>query len=362
MPLSANGSIPASTGRNSGELLHVLRARIQSGSLAPGEFLPTVRRLSEEQGVAHNTAWRALRALEAEGLVAAVPRRGFRVQGTEQSDVSVGTVAYVLSQENIFGGWDLLYRTILDAMEDACRRRGWKLVKMLMKAGDERDVITQLESTGTRSLILDAPSPALLSWARKSGNASVVIDDWQQGLEHDAVIQGNYEGGELAARYLIEKECRKVAWLGRPLDNHHGRARFGGSAAVLAEHGLRFAHTLCKPLETNDLTGLVAKLLTRRDHPDGVICPWRHMALAVTEASRLVKKMPGKDFEMVGWCCEETYEQSYIPMFSGLALPPAVTWSAKDMAETALARLEERHRNRRLPYGLTALPVKLRGS
>jgi GntR family transcriptional regulator len=45
-----------------------LRARIESGELAPGDALPSITRLSQEFGVAKTTAQKALQVLKDEGL------------------------------------------------------------------------------------------------------------------------------------------------------------------------------------------------------------------------------------------------------------------------------------------------------
>lgn len=58
-----------------------LRAAIAAGTYPPGARLPSVRALARTWGVAVNTAIAAYRALEGEGLVAALPRSGFLVQG-----------------------------------------------------------------------------------------------------------------------------------------------------------------------------------------------------------------------------------------------------------------------------------------
>jgi GntR family transcriptional regulator len=47
----------------------ILRARISSGELAPGARVPSISYLMQEFGIARNTARRALKELEAEGLV-----------------------------------------------------------------------------------------------------------------------------------------------------------------------------------------------------------------------------------------------------------------------------------------------------
>ena len=49
-----------------------LRARIESGELAPGDMLPSITRLSQEYDVAKGTAVKALNVLRREGLTRTV--------------------------------------------------------------------------------------------------------------------------------------------------------------------------------------------------------------------------------------------------------------------------------------------------
>ncbi|WP_345040611.1 TetR/AcrR family transcriptional regulator C-terminal domain-containing protein [Streptomyces sannanensis] len=53
-----------------------IRRRIASGELAPGDLVPSTRRITQEWGVAMATATKALAALKKEGLVRAVPGVG----------------------------------------------------------------------------------------------------------------------------------------------------------------------------------------------------------------------------------------------------------------------------------------------
>ena len=64
------------------QLYRALRREIETGSLAPGERLPSKRKLSEQLGVSVNTVEGAYTQLEAEGFVAASARRGFFVLET----------------------------------------------------------------------------------------------------------------------------------------------------------------------------------------------------------------------------------------------------------------------------------------
>lgn len=53
-----------------------LRARIESGDLAPGVMVPSLSRIMQEYGVSKGTAVKALAVLRTEGLTRTVPGWG----------------------------------------------------------------------------------------------------------------------------------------------------------------------------------------------------------------------------------------------------------------------------------------------
>jgi DNA-binding GntR family transcriptional regulator len=53
-----------------------LRAKIESGTYAPGEKIPAIRTLAESYGVAYQTVREALTVLRNEGLIASQKTRG----------------------------------------------------------------------------------------------------------------------------------------------------------------------------------------------------------------------------------------------------------------------------------------------
>ena len=57
----------------------LLRGQIESGELAPGKPAPSITTLSQEHGIARQTAAKALRMLESEGLVIRYPGLGYYV-------------------------------------------------------------------------------------------------------------------------------------------------------------------------------------------------------------------------------------------------------------------------------------------
>ena len=59
-----------------------LRAQVETGKLAPGTKLPTVRHLAGDLGLATNTVARAYRELEALGMIETRGRAGSVVTGS----------------------------------------------------------------------------------------------------------------------------------------------------------------------------------------------------------------------------------------------------------------------------------------
>jgi DNA-binding GntR family transcriptional regulator len=61
-------------------LAALLRSEIQDGTLGPGQPTPSITTLSQEHGIARQTAAKALRLLEGKGLVYRVPGLGYYVR------------------------------------------------------------------------------------------------------------------------------------------------------------------------------------------------------------------------------------------------------------------------------------------
>jgi GntR family transcriptional regulator len=60
-------------------LANLLRQQIDNSTLRPGQPTPSITTLTQEHGIARQTAAKALRVLESEGLVYRVPGLGYYV-------------------------------------------------------------------------------------------------------------------------------------------------------------------------------------------------------------------------------------------------------------------------------------------
>lgn len=73
---------PASTEPPFAQLRRQIIDQVSEGVLAPGDRLPTVRRLAGDLGIAPNTVARAYRELEADGVLEGRGRAGTFVRAT----------------------------------------------------------------------------------------------------------------------------------------------------------------------------------------------------------------------------------------------------------------------------------------
>ena len=78
-PLPGNTASPALARGRSGAIAQALRQALASGSIEPGQLLPSTRDLAATYGAHRQTVMVALDALCAEGWLHAEPRRGYRV-------------------------------------------------------------------------------------------------------------------------------------------------------------------------------------------------------------------------------------------------------------------------------------------
>ena len=69
-----------------------ISSMIETGTLQPGDQIPSVRQLSTTQGVSISTVMHAYRILEDRGLIEAQPQSGFYVRAIDRIPVSEPTI------------------------------------------------------------------------------------------------------------------------------------------------------------------------------------------------------------------------------------------------------------------------------
>jgi len=315
-----------------------------------------VRAIADGQEVDRETARRALKALEAEGLIVAEPRQGYRVLPAANDPAKGCPLAFVaggaeeIRSSGSMGG-------LLQALNVAAEARGWPLLAVGTGRRAVGEILAQVRAARSFGIALDVEHPALVRAVRESGIPAVMVNAFDPESGLDSVMQDGFLGGMLAVRHLIERGCRRIAWFGNDKKGEHRADRYGGAAAAMDEAGREFAVRVAVGKQDEDQRA--RELLSGSDRPDGVIALWASRSQAVGRAARSVGLGLGKDVQLVGWCAEELYGRDYLEDF-GEAVPAVVSFSIRTMAATAVARLSARRDNPKLPALRVKVPVRIR--
>jgi len=357
-PAVPRSTLPG-TGRTAAKLAALLRSRIAGGHVTAGDFLPTERELAGEHGLARMTVRRALRTLEREGLVAIEARHGCRVLAAANDPRRGCPLAHVFSTGADEPVLDGLHQHIHLALQGVVAQRGWSMLEVHMSGRPGAEVLEQLRTARAWGMILDAADPKLLALIRASGMPAVLVDAWSEDSPLDAVLQNSYQGGFLAARHLLERGHKRIAWFGPVAESSFSRERFGGAAAAVAAAGLDLPVSQRTDPSGRDAEAAAMELLSGPDRPRAILALWRGEAVATAAAARKLGLSLGRDLDVVGWAIEEQYD-SYAAEFDGDPVPPTIVWSSSDMARMAVARLSDRLADPKLPPMRINVSARLR--
>lgn len=335
-----------------------LKGEILAGRIAPGDLLPSARKLAKVYAIDSKTAWRALKGLESEGLVAAESARGFRVLPGACDPARDCPVIYLLGdakpEELDRSGNDLR-----QSLQDAASRRGWSLLTIGAGGMDSDQVMKQLKKLRASGVVTDTEDPELIDALTASGMPTVAVDVGAENSSHDSIMQDGQGGGLLAVRYLVGRGHKRISWFGSGRRTRHLLDRVGGVYAGLFEAGIDPALAIQLSVNAEEAETQAFQMLSRRDRPKAIACLWNFTTLATKRAADRLGLRLGRDFDMVGWSTAESYGSGYQSSFRSGQVPPTVVWSTRTMAETAVSRMAERRENPNLEPLMVKIPTRL---
>ena len=200
----------ADSTRGSARLAGLLRVQVEQGAIPGGEYLPSVRTLARKHRVGTKTARLALKLLETEGLVVPEDRRGYRVLARANDPDRGCPLAFVVSGDN----YQPFYGDLLQALQAAAGRRKWSLLGVQRDGRSIGEVIEHLRAARVCGAVVDSMDTDLLEQVRRLGIPVVMADAWQPDANCDAVVQDGFNGGVLAAEWLVQQGHRRIAFFG----------------------------------------------------------------------------------------------------------------------------------------------------
>jgi len=245
------------------------------------------------------------------------------------------------------------------ALQDAVARHSGAMLGVHLGGRTPAEVMGQIRTARVWGVILDAINQELLGLIQHAGIPAVMVNAWSEGAPFDAILQDNYLGGFLAARHLIERGHKRIAWFGRVNASCFSRERLAGATAAMTAAGLDLPARLRFDVGKRGPEQTALSMLAGPRRPEAVLALWTDMTLPVVAAARKLKLALGRDLDVVGWAIEECYE-SYRPRFDKGRMPPMITWKTADLARMAIARLIERRDDPDLPLVRINVATRLR--
>mgnify|MGYP000877830145 CR=1 FL=1 len=348
-----------------GRLTSTLREAVASGAYRPGDFLPSVRKLSAEHGLAHKTVYHALQALAAEGWISAEHGRGHRVLSRGNDPDRGAPVAFVLTPQHEGSSevWDNLRRNLLNGLQHAAAGRGWMLLTVEAPSNGLGEACERLREMRVCGAIVDAFNPEVIAEIRRLGIPAVSVEHWHENQAIDSVVQDGFLGGYLAGAWLADRGHRTIGWVSPDNRTRVRSERFGGASAALTERGAEMPadrQLILPEAGADKRLALVKAYLSKPDRPRAVLALWQGASALVARAARELGLVPGRDLDMVGWSTDGDYQSEFLPNFAGGPVPPAVVWDVDRLARAAVARLAERRADPQESPVMIKIPTRLR--
>lgn len=227
-----------------------LRQKIESGELKPGDQIPIEAELAEQFNVSRITIKSALKLLVDEGLVSRTAGRGTFVTDTQQPNILEQqeiTEPDAFRKIGLIGPMtnDLYTLGLLRSIEDQCKENNLiMLFRSSSTQSEEREAIRILRSQGVDGLIIfpadgEAYNQAILDLKTKQF-PFVLIDRYLPGIQTNAVLSDNFQGGYLGTQYLVEQGHRNIGIVsGTKSKTSSSEDRFSGYLDMAKEAGIQ---------------------------------------------------------------------------------------------------------------------------
>lgn len=347
-----------------------LREEIAAGKYKSTERFPSEHQLVKRFRVSRPTVARALRDLQAEGLIQRragsgtylcdeVDRKG-GIQ-TKQLSLIMPDLGVVEIFDVIAGELVSLSRThdinlLWGGLGDEAANADGNTDRMLTecKTTIERNCIGAFFAPIELAPDCEKASGQVAQRLRKAGIPVVLIDrdfvPFPQRSDFDLVSVDHFRGGIMAAEHLIKLGCSNIAFVRRPYSATAVEARMTGARSALIHHKMPVAPDFVQTGEPSNLTFMRNLMAGRRF--DAFICANdRTAAMVIQGFNRLNIKVP-EDVKVIGFDDLRYATLLSVPLTT-------VHQPCRDIALVAFKALLERIANPALPPRLIHLQPHL---
>jgi DNA-binding LacI/PurR family transcriptional regulator len=334
---------PIPSGRVSVKVAIALREQISKGLYPIGQFVPTIDELCVTHEVSFETARKALKVLEGEGLLKSERGHGFRVVA-QASHLSLRYPLACIMGGTLEGS---AHQFILKALREVSIAKGFSL--LVIDGNAPLEVIkNQLEVSHPFGVLLEEYTVELSRYLFESKIPAVIIDGYDYDNKLNSVMQDGQSGGMQAVEYLNGKGISNIHWVGPISNDPHSADRLSGVLAAMQIAGTPMPPENCHHINSEKLEEEITLVLKKQKKPTAYIALWDSHAISLKIVAEKLGLIVGKDLEIVGWCTNDAFKRNYGAIFKGTN-QAVLVWDSNLMIEIALQRLTQIHGNTQTP-------------
>ncbi len=254
------------------DIYRVMRGDIEAGSYPASSRLPSVRTLARRFSASPNTISKVVSRLMESGLCQAKRGVGLFVRSLPNRKLTllVGSTANEPKDD--------FYGHVERRIHERCRADGIELERYHIIPGDPAygPDVDRVRRPGRVILTIGLAHEPHLKQIADLRRPMLVIGTSPSRCNASSIVPNSFRSGYLAARHLIRKGCRRIAFVGRvrevrgvTLPEAESLKELAGMQCAFMEDGL----PLHSELIFNDLGQVAARAANLKEMPDGMLMP-----------------------------------------------------------------------------------------
>lgn len=200
------------------------------------------------------------------------------------------------------------FSEILSGIGDRVRDQGYDLLLLFRRPEEQADYVRYFRSRKVDACVIlgarDADGErAALRQLREQGLPFCLLNQHYAGEPFPVVDADHVQGSRLAIKHLLERGCRRIAFLNGPPEYSNSLDRLAGCRQALEEEGLQLNPGLLFYGNYSHKSGYeaAAAIYERIGEIDGIFAANDRMAIGLMQGLKERGVRPGRDVAVVGY-------------------------------------------------------------
>ena len=203
---------------------------------------------------------------------------------------------------------DSFFSLAIKGIEDCAQNKGYHVLIYLTNDCiiKEKAILKEFQSGRVDGILIsisrETKSTRHISDAKAAGVPVVFFDRVAEDVDTAKIVTDDFEGGYKAAEHLIEEGCKRIIFLSISKRLAITNNRMNGYKKALEDHQFKTktATMFCKNDIEKDKDSF-AKLMARKNHPDGIIASVEGLVITIYEVCRQLKLSIPNDVKVIAF-------------------------------------------------------------